>query len=42
MRFSGKEEALVEDFEDGVMPGGDEGGYGESVADLRATATDVV
>ena len=36
----GKEEELAEDFEDGVMTGGGEGGHGESVADLRTTATD--
>ena len=38
--FSGKEEALVEDFEDGVITGGDEGGHVKSVADLRSTTTD--
>ena len=36
----GKEEELAEDFEDGVMTGGGEGDHGESVADLRTTATD--
>ena len=40
MRFSGKEETLLKDFEDGVITGGEEAGHGKSLADLRSTATD--
>ena len=40
MRFSGKEETLLKDFEDGVITGGEEAGHGKILADLRSTATD--